>query len=80
VELLEVILQSLSCIDEYCKKDGVPLLAEDRLSYLVQRAINLIDEMNEEIALPPNLQHRFRTPEDATVSFNRKIFKAFRGI
>lgn len=66
VELLETLIYTLSSIKEYSKKHSIPLPTEDKFLQLIGKAISLIDEMNEEIALPPNFQHRFRTPKDST--------------
>jgi len=66
VQLLETTIQFLQAIDEYCRKQDIPLPTEDKLIYLAQEAINLCQEINEEIDLPPFLQHRFRTPPDKT--------------
>jgi len=67
VELLETIICTFSFIKEWCEKNKLPPLpTEDKFGFLLKRAINLIEEINEEIALPPKWKHRFRTPEDST--------------
>jgi len=42
---------------------------------LVQHALSLIKEINEEIALPPNFQHRFRTPPKSTEPKRIKLIR-----
>ena len=59
VELLETTIQILHQVDDYCKEHSIPLPKDDSLMRLVQNAINLIDEINEKIALPPNLKFDF---------------------
>lgn len=58
VELLETLIHTLSSITDYSKRYDVPLPTEDKIRVLIQRAINLISEMNEEITIPSNLQLR----------------------
>jgi len=68
-QLLETTIHILHKVDDYCKKHDIPLPMEDNLIYLVKHAINLIEEINEEIPLPPKWKHRFRTPKDSTEPF-----------
>ena len=66
VDLIETLANTWFYLKDYCETKGSPLPTEDRMLYLIQRAIRLCEEINEEVALPPNLQHRFRTPKDST--------------
>jgi hypothetical protein len=69
IELLETLIQTCSFIQEYTEIHGLPFPTEDRFLLLIQRARNLMQEINEEIALPPILQHRFKTPSEKTEPF-----------
>lgn len=58
-ELLETTIQILHEVDNYCTEHFIPIPRNDRLVRMVKNAINLIKEINGEIALPPNLQYLF---------------------
>jgi hypothetical protein len=77
VQLLETTIQTLSYIDEYCASHSIPLPTENRISCLIRQTINLIEEINEEINLPPNLQHRKRTPSRETEPAKEIYFSLF---
>jgi len=59
IELLENVVHIMHQVDCYCKEHMIPLMMDDSLMYLVQNAIRLIHEMNEEYALPPNMKLNF---------------------
>ncbi|RLI32591.1 hypothetical protein DRO51_01500 [Candidatus Bathyarchaeota archaeon] len=64
--LLETVVLTLKYVDDYCRKNNIPLLNDDRITYLVRETLRLIEELNEEAHSPPKRQHRFRTPPDST--------------
>jgi hypothetical protein len=66
IELLEGLLQAYASIANYCKIHGLPLSFDQKLAYFLSHSKSLIQEINEEIQLPPNLQHRKRTPSEET--------------
>ena len=55
VELMETLVQSLSYIRRYAVRNNLPLPTEDKFIYLLRRVYNLLEEINEEIALPKAL-------------------------
>lgn len=64
VEFLETLqLTGLWFID-YQKKTGAPVPNVEVLGSLMRKADQLLDEIISET--PPSLQHRKRTPDDAT--------------
>lgn len=66
VELLEGLLHAYDSIASYCKTHALPLSFDTKLAYFLSRSASLIGEINEEIELPPFLQHRFKTPPNKT--------------
>jgi len=64
IQLLELLLHGLYLIERYCREHG--LLPPREFLPLMEEVLALINEINAEIALPPNWQHRFRTPKDST--------------
>jgi hypothetical protein len=65
-QLLEIIIWILHYLDGYCEKLKIPTPYEERFLHLIRRAIEIIEEINGEISLPPKWKHRFRTPPDST--------------
>jgi hypothetical protein len=70
IELLETLTQTFSAIKGHAEKHQIPFPTEDRFSYLIQRTIILIQEINEEVALPTNFQHLFHTKSRKLPRFN----------
>lgn len=66
MELAETLVGTLHALDDYCKEHSVPLMNDQKILYFVNHVTKLFDEINQEIYLPPFLQHRKRTPPDAT--------------
>jgi len=69
MELLEATLHILNYIRTYAESgeapEGLELLLR-QIDPLLHHVHSLLNEIDAEIALPPNFQHRFRTPEDST--------------
>jgi len=70
VDLMEALIHIAFYLLEYAQKHNIPLPDEDGLINLIGHVRKLIKEINENIALPPNFQHRFRTPKDSTEPLN----------
>jgi len=66
IELMEAVTHVAIYLLEYARKYNIPLPQEEGLINLLGHVSKLVREMNEENALPPNFQHRFRTPKDST--------------
>ena len=56
VELLEILIHTLSFIDNYCREHSIPIPKDRELQNLVRYAIKLIGDINAEIVLPSNVQ------------------------
>jgi hypothetical protein len=66
LELMETTSYLASYFFNYAKENNIHFPNEEGLVNLIRRVRKLIKEINEEIYLPPFLQHRFRTPSDTT--------------
>ncbi|MEO0236513.1 MAG: hypothetical protein ABIM02_07335 [candidate division WOR-3 bacterium] len=66
IELMETLIHTMYYIFIYAKDHNIPLPNENTFMNLLKHACKVIREINETIALPPNFQHRFRTPKDST--------------
>jgi hypothetical protein len=66
IELMEAVTHVAIHLLKYAEQHAIPLPDDSALINLLAHVRKAIREINEEIALPPNLQHRFRTPPDKT--------------
>ena len=63
-ELLETLMVAMQWIRGYAEKNNIPFPNQNTFFSLLRKAESLINEMMSNS--PPFLQHRKRTPEDAT--------------
>lgn len=66
IELMEAVTHVAGCLLDYAEKNKIPLPDDSGLVNLLGHVKKVIHEINEDVDLPPNLQHRFRTPSDKT--------------
>ena len=63
---METLIHATCYLIKYAEKHSILIPSEQKLLNLFRHIRNLITEINAEVALPPSVQHLFRTPSDET--------------